>query len=69
VSIAQPVALSPTQRAHELLMRPLVGRETPGGCESCDAYQTVRPGVPGVWHLTVHHDDDCPALRQHQGRP
>lgn len=46
----------------------LVGREIPGGCDTCDAYQTVRPDpvLPGMWHCTVHHDDWCPTLRAMQ---
>jgi hypothetical protein len=35
----------------------------PGGCDSCDAYQTVEAVVPGVHKLTVHHDEGCPVLR------
>jgi hypothetical protein len=35
----------------------------PGGCEHCDALQTVREESPGVYVLTVAHDDWCPALR------
>lgn len=35
----------------------------PGGCDQCDAYQTVVTLSPGVHSLTVHHDDWCPALR------
>jgi hypothetical protein len=38
-----------------------VGIEIYGGCESCDAHQTVAPlGGQGVFRLTVHHDDSCP---------
>ena len=35
----------------------------PGGCDQCDAYQTVVTVAPGVHSLTVHHDDWCPFLR------
>jgi hypothetical protein len=35
----------------------------PGGCDACDAYQTVEAVAPGVHSLTVHHDDWCPFLR------
>lgn len=35
----------------------------PGGCDDCDAYQTMVTLAPGVHALTVHHDDWCPALR------
>jgi hypothetical protein len=41
----------------------LAGKEISGGCETCDAYQTVREVQPGIWSLTVHHDDDCPEWR------
>ena len=37
--------------------------QIPGGCEQCDAFQTVSEVSPGVLSLTVHHDDWCPALR------
>jgi hypothetical protein len=37
----------------------LTGREIPGGCAECSAYQTMRQELPGVWVLVVHHDDDC----------
>ena len=35
----------------------------PGGCDRCDAYQTVETPEPGVHVLTVHHDDWCELLR------
>jgi hypothetical protein len=38
----------------------LDGAEIPGGCDDCDAYQTVRPITAGGWSLTTHHDDWCP---------
>jgi hypothetical protein len=34
----------------------------PGGCEQCDAYQALVTLAPGVYSMTVHHDDWCPAL-------
>ncbi len=34
-----------------------------GGCDDCDAYQTVEPSGPGVYVLTVHHDPSCPYYR------
>ncbi len=44
------------------LFGPLDGAQIPGGCDECDAYQTVTPTTAGVWNLTIHHDDDCPVL-------
>jgi hypothetical protein len=41
---------------------PLDGGRVRGGCECCDAYQTVQLVSPGVWDVTVHHDDWCPVL-------
>jgi len=44
----------------------LAGRQLPGGCDDCDAYQTVtrQPNETwgGVYVLTIHHDDGCPHL-------
>ena len=45
------------------LLGPLDGARIPGGCEHCNAYQTVRAVSAGVWNITVHHDDWCPVLK------
>jgi hypothetical protein len=39
------------------------GGQIAGGCDECDAYQSLESVAPGVHALTVHHDDDCPVLR------
>ncbi|MGA8724823.1 MAG: hypothetical protein WB565_07255 [Acidimicrobiales bacterium] len=39
------------------------GSRIPGGCHTCDAYQTLTEVEPGVWTVTVHHDDDCATWR------
>lgn len=44
------------------LLGPLEGARIPGGCESCDAYQTVEPIEAGVWLVNICHDDACPVL-------
>ena len=44
----------------------LAGQKIPGGCDCCDAYQTLEEVAPGIHTLTVHHDDDCPFLRARQ---
>lgn len=47
------------------ILRSLAGARIPGGCEHCHAYQVIPPGgllTPGVHHVQVRHDDDCPAL-------
>lgn len=41
----------------------LQGRRIPGGCEDCDAYQTVDRVAERITELTVHHDDTCPQFR------
>jgi hypothetical protein len=41
---------------------PLDGAKVRGGCQDCDAYQTVRAVSVGLWDMTVHHDDCCSAL-------
>jgi hypothetical protein len=42
------------------------GREIRGGCDLCDAYQTMSEEMPGMYALTVHHDDWCPVLLAHK---
>lgn len=52
-------------------------RRIPGGCDDCTAFQTMTQDGPGVYRLTVHHDDTCPsyramtnrAERRRRGRP
>ncbi len=48
------------------MLAAMAGRRLPGGCEDCDAYQTVTRHPDDAWGrvfvLTVHHDDTCPAL-------
>jgi len=39
----------------------MTGHRMPGGCDDCTAYQTVEQHDPGVYLLTVHHDDTCPS--------
>jgi hypothetical protein len=48
------------------VLGPLDGAEVPGGCDECDAYQTVEP-QSGVWVVTVHHDGWCPRWTQIRG--
>jgi hypothetical protein len=43
---------------------PLDGARIPGGCNSCEAYQTPECIAHGVWILKVFHDDWCPTLRE-----
>lgn len=47
----------------EELMSRLTEQSIPGGCDYCDSLQTVEAMAPGVYTLTVHHDDTCPVLR------
>jgi hypothetical protein len=41
----------------------LKDRAIPGGCDSCDAYQTVETLSPGINIIHVNHDDWCPVYR------
>lgn len=43
----------------------LADQELAGGCDQCEAVQTLVEDTRyvGVWHLTISHDDDCPVLR------
>ena len=34
----------------------------PGGCELCDAYQTLTVIAPGVYGMAIAHEDWCPVL-------
>ena len=49
-----------------LCLAGMVGQRLPGGCDDCDAYQTLErqpnDAWGGVYVLTVHHDDGCPFL-------
>jgi hypothetical protein len=45
------------------LLDPLDGLEVPGGCDDCDAYQTVDATQRPVYRIAVHHDETCPAYR------
>jgi hypothetical protein len=48
----------------------LDGLRIPGGCDDCDAYQTVDSTLAPAYRVTVHHDDTCPAYRaMRAGRP
>jgi len=55
--------LSPGQSEMLATLGPLEGKRIPGGCDHCDAYQTVEPIEAGAWRVVVHHDDWCPWLR------
>jgi hypothetical protein len=61
--------MSEAQRRWADVFGPLVGREIPGGCDDCDAYQTIEPDPEHgtMWHLFVHHDDSCPIYRRIMG--
>ncbi|TXI50198.1 hypothetical protein [Mycolicibacter arupensis] len=38
----------------------LDGARIPGGCDDCDAYQTVDATQAPLFLLQVHHDSTCP---------
>ena len=40
------------------LLRCIHATEMPGGCDTCDAYQTMGE-QDGIFVITVHHDDWC----------
>jgi hypothetical protein len=46
----------------------LDGVDILGGCDHCDAYQTLEPVQDKIWKVTVHHDADCPRLAAYEGR-
>jgi hypothetical protein len=55
-------ALSETQARIARQLGPLDGKRIPGGCETCNAYQTIEPVEAGMWMINVHHDEWCPTL-------
>ncbi len=58
---------TPAQDALAKMLGPLDGGQIPGGCETCDAYQTVELAGSGVWRITVHQDEDCATYQQVRG--
>ncbi|MDX3099699.1 hypothetical protein [Nonomuraea angiospora] len=49
------------------LLAALNGSTIPGGCDTCNAEQEVAR-VGRITHITVHHDNQCPTLKQKQNR-
>lgn len=45
----------------------MTGHRTPGGCDDCNAYQTMTSTADGVYELLVHHDATCPWLNARGG--
>ena len=41
-------------------MNPLQALRIPGGCDDCDAYQTIDARQAPIYRITVHHDDPLP---------
>jgi hypothetical protein len=39
-----------------------------GGCEDCDAYQSIRK-AGATYVLTIFHDDTCPTYLRQNGAP
>jgi hypothetical protein len=48
----------------------MTDHQIPGGCDRCDAHQTMTAPWPGspVYCLTVHHDSSCPELARIEAR-
>ncbi len=46
----------------------LDGARIPGGCDDCNASQTVHAIMRGVTRIKIHHDDWCPTLARHENR-
>ena len=59
--------MNAADRLRELTRR-LAGRRVPGGCDECNAYQTMEEDadLPGVFHIRIHHDDWCAFLARIQ---
>lgn len=50
---------------HELLDS-FIGVEIDGGCDDCNAYQTIERLAMGVYINHIHHDDTCGWWIQYQ---
>ena len=52
------------------LFRDFEDEPIPGGCNKCDAFQTMRPDPThaGIYYLEIHHDAGCPFLRSREGK-
>jgi hypothetical protein len=61
--------LNATQSHVAAALGPIDGARVPGGCDSCDAYQSAEPIEAGVWIIAVYHDDWCPIYRRATGQP
>ena len=48
------------------LFAAVADQRIPGGCPDCAAEQTLTEELPGLWKLTIAHDDTCPALRNRE---
>ena len=77
------MARSPVVSANPVseMIAPFIGQQIPGGCDHCDAYQTVKPAgdyfadvagikydLEGCFVCSVHHDDWCPWWTHEQNR-
>lgn len=49
--------------AVDAMLAGLVGLRVSGGCDRCDAEQTMAQELPGIYRLTVRHERRCPVLR------
>ncbi len=58
----------PATNPASMLIRAQDGARIPGGCDHCDAYQTITADKwgPNAHGITVHHDDWCPWLNARQ---
>lgn len=78
-----PDEVEPDGNPVDALIASYVGQQVPGGCDYCDAYQTVRdeimpvdifPAAEGIeangggWSIVIHHDDGCPYWIRYQMR-
>lgn len=50
------------------MFQSLAGQRIPGGCDDCDAYQTLDNSQARLYRINVHHDDWCPTYRGHLNR-
>jgi len=56
--------MTPAEDVLTPLLADHVGAQVAGGCDDCDAYQTIDVSRAPVYLIRVHHDDTCPAFRR-----
>lgn len=60
----------PPSNPASMVIRSMDGAKIPGGCDHCNAYQTIGADYwgPDTHRIITRHDDWCPWLAAREGR-